>query len=248
MDNSVRRIGVLAPPANVALEREFPRYLPEGVVMSHNRLSRPGSAISGESLRAMADSVERAAHDLALAYPEVILYGCTSGSFLMGIGKEEEIARKITAHTGIPAFTTSTAVVEALRAVSARSVFMITPYPQDLNEHEIAFLKHYGFRVVGLDSFLCPVSKDIRAISSEQVAAMALAHRQEIASADALFISCTNLLTMDKIAELETALGRAVVSSNQASLWSALQRLGVHEVRHPAGQLFGFACQVETPR
>ena len=41
--------------------------------MNHNRLSRPGNAISRESLLAMAESVDRAAHDLAQAYPEVIV-------------------------------------------------------------------------------------------------------------------------------------------------------------------------------
>ena len=46
MDNKVRRIGVLAPPGNVAMERELPLFLPPGVVMNHKRLSRPGNAIS----------------------------------------------------------------------------------------------------------------------------------------------------------------------------------------------------------
>mgnify|MGYP000425995871 CR=1 FL=1 len=100
MDNNVRRIGVLAPPGNVAMERELPRYVPEGVIVNHNRMSRPGSGITRESLLAMIDSVDRAAHDLAQAYPEVILYGCTSGSFLAGPGREDELGTRITAGTG----------------------------------------------------------------------------------------------------------------------------------------------------
>ena len=79
MNNQLRRFGVLAPPGNIALERELPPLLPPGVTSNHNRLSRPGNGITSDSLLRMADSIERAAHDLAQAYPEIILYGCKIG-------------------------------------------------------------------------------------------------------------------------------------------------------------------------
>jgi len=246
MDNKVRRIGVLAPPGNVAMERELPLFLPPGVVMNHNRLSRPGNAISRESLLAMAESLDRAAHDLAQAHPEVIVYGCTSGSFLEGVGKEARLAERITRHTGIPAVTTSTAVVEALRAQGARRVFMLTPYPEAVNEHEVAFCRHYGFEVVALDSFRCPTSEDIRAISSDQVAERVLGNTGAIGGCDTIFISCTNLLTMDRIETIEARSGRPVVTSNQASLWAGLARMGVPMQGIRAGSLFQCAVSAEA--
>lgn len=238
MNNKVRRIGILAPPGNVAMEREVPMFLPPDVVMNHNRLSRPGSAISRESLLAMAESVDRAAYDLAQAYPEVIVYGCTSGSFLEGIGKEARLADRITQHTGIKAVTTSTAVVEALQVQGAKRIFLITPYPDDVNEHELTFCKHYGLDVVALDSFRCPTSEDIRAVSSEQTAALVLANKQAIAACDTIFISCTNLLAMDQIDAIEAKSGRPVVTSNQASLWAGLARMGVNMQGIRCGSLF----------
>jgi maleate isomerase len=246
MDNKVRRIGILAPPGNVAMERELPLFLPPGVVMNHNRLSRPGNAISRESLLAMAESVDRAAHDLAQAYPEVIVYGCTSGSFLEGIGKEARLAERITQRTGIPAVTTSTAVVEALRAQGARRIFMVTPYPDAVNEHELAFCRHYGLDVVALDSFRCPTSEDIRAVSSEQVAELVLGNREAIAACDTIFISCTNLLSMDQIETIEARSGKPVVTSNQASLWAGLARMGVPMQGIRAGSLFQRAATAKA--
>jgi maleate isomerase len=238
MNNELRRFGVLAPPGNIAMERELPPLLPPHVVMNHNRLSRPGSSISAESLRAMAESVDRAAHDLAQAHPEVILYGCTSGSFLAGIGRESEIAQRIADITGIAAVTTSTAVVAALRAVGARTLFMLTPYPDDINDHEVRFLAHYDFKVHGWDAFRCATSEKIRAVSSEEVAALALGNAAAIAECDALFISCTNLLTIDQIAGLEDKLRKPVVTSNQASLWAVLRHMDVDTRDLRAGQLF----------
>lgn len=237
MDHHVRRIGVLAPPANVAVEREWPRYLPPDVVMNHNRLSRASAQVAKDDLLAMNASVERAARDLAFAKPEVIAYACTSGSFLEGTGAEGTVARQIEAVTGIAAFTTSEAVVAALKALRAQSVFMITPYPDAVNAEEVAFLTHYGFEVAGVDAFGCATSAEIRALTSDQVAGLALRHRAQIAQCDALFVSCTNLLTMNEIEGLEVGLGVPVVSSNQATLWMALGQLGVHAPAGP-GRLF----------
>ncbi len=237
MDHHVRRIGVLAPPANVAVEREWPRYLPEGVVMNHNRLSRASTAVARDDLLAMNASVERAARDLAFARPEVIAYACTSGSFLGGPGAEGAVAADITALTGIPALTTSQAVIAALNALKARRVFMITPYPDAVNDDEVGFLVHHGFEVVGVDSFRCAQSADIRALTSGQVADLARARRADIAGADALFLSCTNLLTMCEIEGLERELGVPVISSNQATLWAALRTIGIAAPEAP-GRLF----------
>lgn len=223
MQPTIRRFGVLAPPGNVAMEQELPRRVPAGVCMHHNRLSRPGAAISADSLLAMAESIERAAYDLSQAYPEVILYGCTSGSFLAGIGREAEVADRIEQLVSIPSITTSTAVVEALRAVGARKVFMLTPYPWEITRHEEHFLAHYGIETVRADAFDCPTSEAIRALSADDVADRVLGHRDAIEAADAVFISCTNLLTMDRLQDIEAAVGKPVASSNQASLWAVLK-------------------------
>lgn len=241
MDNRVRRIGVLAPAGNVALERELPRYLPEGVVTNHHRLVRPGAALTKESLLAMGEQAPTAAENLAVVEPEVILYGCTSGSFLDGFGNEAKISGRITAQTGIPAFSTSTAVLEALHALDARRLFMVTPYPDDVNEHEVAFLRHHGFDLAGYDSFRCATGPEIRAIASEDVAALVLRNRTAIAGCDAVFVSCTNLLVLDQIERLEGELGLPVVTSNQASLWAALRRLKIATDSVACGRLFRIA-------
>ncbi len=247
MNNQLRRFGVLAPPGNVALERELPPLLPPGVAMNHNRLSRPGAGVKKiDSLLRMADSIERAARDIALVCPEIILYACTSGSFLIGVGREDEIAQRIVDITGIPAVTTSTAVISALRAVKARRVFMVTPYPDDINVREIEFLKHYEIKVDGWDSFRCESSEGNRAISSEQVAELIRKHADEAATCDAVFISCTNLLSIDQIVGLENELGKPVISSNQASLWAVLQYMNVDASRIQAGRLFSHRRKTEV--
>ena len=246
MDNNQRRIGVLLPPGNVSVEREFSRFAPEGVAFNYNRLSRPVSVSTKSSMLSMVESLERTARDLAQTNPELMLFACTSGSFLEGRGKEDQLARRINDYTGVPAITTSMAVVDALSALGLKRVYMITPYPDEINDEEVEFLGHYGVEVVGYDSFRCDVTDLTAAVPSSAVTELTLRHRAEIATCDGLFISCTQLLTMDQIDSLESTLGCSVVTSNQATLWAALRFLGVPTSELRAGRLYRTAATTKV--
>ena len=240
MDNNVIRIGLVVPPGNVAMERELPQYLPEGVAMNVNRLSRPTPAVTKESLLAMVASLDQAVRDLSFCYPKpsAFIYGCTSGSFVSGPGREAELADRITELTGVPAVTTSTAILMGLKAVGGRKLFMLTPYVEDVTRHEVALLEHHGFTLGGVDSFNCADTRDIAKISTQQVADRVMEHAAAIAQCDSVFISCTQLLTMDKIDELEAALGKPVITSNQCSLWAGLKLTDAAPARNAPGVLF----------
>lgn len=240
MDNNVTRIGLVVPPGNVAMERELNHYLASNVVMNTNRLSRPTPAVTKESLLAMIDSVDQAVTDLSFCFPkpEIIIYGCTSGSFVSGPGREAEIAERITKRVGIRSVTTSSAILMGLEAVGAKRVFLLTPYIEDVTAHEVALLEHYDYVLGGVDSFDYEDTRDIAKISTAEVHERMLRHKEAVAKCDAVLISCTQLLTMDRIDAMEKALGKPVVTSNQASLWAALKLIGAPAHRDAPGKLF----------
>ncbi|MDO7707412.1 MAG: Asp/Glu racemase, partial [Loktanella sp.] len=66
-------------------------------------------------------------------------------------------------------------------------------------------------------------------------AALTLAQKGGI---DALFLSCTNLRTLDVIAKLETETGLPVLSSNQVLAWDLARRAEVTLPDNDFGQLF----------
>jgi maleate cis-trans isomerase len=65
-----------------------------------------------------------------------------------------------------------------------------------------------------------------------------LSRKANTDDADAMFISCTGLHVMGIIEILERDLGKPVVTSNQATLWAALKKLGIHERIEGLGKLF----------
>lgn len=236
--SDIRRLGFLIPELNVACEREFVRYAPDGASFHFSRLPRDGSALTQASLIAMMEQAASQARLLAGFKPEVIMCACTSGSFLGAGDPVDGLADAVREETGVPSYTTSRAVLDALAAFDAQRVFLVTPYPDDINEEEVRFLEGAGLAVTGLASFRCDMSEEIRALSSQDVEALILGVRDEIAGSDAVFVSCTNLIAMDRLEALEAALDMPVISSNSATLWRALGAAELPTDHVSAGRLF----------
>lgn len=223
---STYRIGVLIPPANFSCEAEYPYATPRRFSFHFNRLQRPEAAISAESLLAMKDSALSCAEGLGLAGVDVLAYACTSGSFLAGTGSHREISDQLTAAQRVPAITTSTAVLEALRHLGARRPYVVTPYPEPVTKQTLAYLSAGGFEVPEWHSFDCRDSRGIAAVREADVVEVLVAAARRHGphgSIDALLVSCTNLRTLGALAELEDRCGLPVVSSNSATIWAAVR-------------------------
>ena len=62
--------------------------------------------------------------------------------------------------------------------------------------------------------------------------------RATAAGADALFISCTALRASEAVERIEQAIGRPVVTSNQAVVWHALHLMQLAAPTQAPGRLF----------
>ncbi len=217
------RIGLLVPSSNTTMEPDFYRMAPEEVSVhtARMRLDR----VTPEGLIQMAEDAESAAALLSTADVDVIVYGCTTGSLVGGVEWEESLVRSIHENTGVRAVSTSGAVVEALRALSARRVGVATPYTDVLNRLETEFLEDHGFQVAAIEGLVnnLEIGRVERGVIEGLVEAVA-------GEADTIFVSCTNLPALNLIDGLERRHGRPVVTSNQSSLWAALRDSGVKEI------------------
>ena len=220
------RIGLLVPSSNTTMESEFYRMAPDGVSV-HTARMRLVDAVA-EALIEMAEDAGRAASLLATAEADVIVYGCTTGSLVGGVEWEERLAQRIESETGVKTITTIRAVIDALKALEVGRVAVATPYTDDLNLLEREFLESQGFTVTAIRGLGIVRNLDIGRTDGAVVESLV---REVAGGADAVFISCTNLPTIDLIEPLEAELGRPVVTSNQASMWGALRACGLDGVK-----------------
>jgi len=219
------RIGLLVPSVNVVMEPELNLMAPEGVSIHSSRLVISGPS-SCESYAIMSAQAGEAASRLRLIDPTVMLFGCTSCSF---IENEKEIRKKIEDETGVPVITTSGAVIRALKHLNVHSVAVATPYVNFVNEEEKNWLEAEGFTVADLQGLELGKDEYDRKLIGRQPAEIAygLGSRVARSDPDCVFISCTNFATAPIIDALEADLGIPVITSNQASLWAALRTAGL---------------------
>ena len=216
------RIGLLVPSVNTVVEPEGCALLPEGFAVYATRMRNSRS--DADDMAQMCAHVDRGVDELLSANVDVIAFACTAGSFFEGTDGEETLRERLRGGSRIEAVTTAGAVAGALHALGAQRVSMVTPYIPELNDLEVKFLEGWGFDVVSQAGMGILTAFDIGVVPLAETYRFAREH--VAAGADALFISCTNLRTMDVIQALEEDLGIPVVTSNQATYWQCLRALG----------------------
>lgn len=227
------KIGLIIPVPGAAPEREFNKYAPEGVSILTQRILF--EKVDHDGLAALGDRVVEAAKLVSTGKPDLLVFGCTTGSLIKGVGYDQELIRRMEDATGIPAVTTSTAVLAALRALGAKRVVVSTPYSDEVNETEKKFLENNGFEVLCIKGL--GYTDPIRMPRTTFDQMYHLTGEVLDSRADVIFVSCTGLGIVDGVSMLERDFQLPVITSNQTSLWYALRSLSIHDPL-PLGRLF----------
>ncbi len=240
------RIGLITLASDTSVLPEYTLVMPDDVAVYAAPIVLPRGEVTAAALSEMlaGDQLERAAALLVWADVDVIVFACTSGSLVHGVGWDREVAGRIERASGRPATTTTTTVLAALRAVGATSLAVVTPYLEELNAIERRFLEASGFAVAGIDGLGCATDAEIGRL--EPADAVSLVERVDTPEADAVFISCTNFHCLPAIASLERQLGKPVVTSNLAGAWAALRQIGIADAIPGYGQLLQLPTLTEA--
>ncbi|GIW05375.1 MAG: maleate cis-trans isomerase [Dehalococcoidia bacterium] len=216
-----KRVGLLVPSTNSAAEPELARHLPDEVTVhtARMRMTPEGGPA------AMLDTyLPEAVTDLATLGPDVILFACTTAGAMRGSAYEASLLREIEQRTGAKAVSVMAESVAALRRAGARRVGLLTPYPEEGTRAVADALRAAGFEV--------PVAKGLQIegvrtpeLTPDDLIAFG---REALASAevDTVFISCTDLFTLDAIDQFEAAFGKPVITSMSAGLAAVERELG----------------------
>lgn len=228
------RIGLIIPSSNRLTEPQFQKYAPPdiGVHVTRLRMTRQWH----KPLKELKEDIGEAAAALADTKPGVIVFHCTASSMEDGLAGEAAVLDVIRGASGCAAITTGQAITEVLRDLGVKKVVLISPYVEETNQHEVRYLREAGFEVLhdfglglsGGDEFINITPQRWREIVLENA-------RSE---ADGYLLSCTNTTMIEVIDDLERRLGKPVVTSNQATLWACLAKLGALKPIPGLGRLF----------
>jgi maleate cis-trans isomerase len=142
-------IGVLTPQANTTVEPEFWIMLPPGVAMINARMVSPKDQLEAR-LADYLENLDAAIAQFANAPLGAIAIATTGTSYIAGAAREQELVDRITRQTGIPFISTGQAVVRALRTLGARTIGLVSPYPESLTQMSAAYWADQGFAIGGI--------------------------------------------------------------------------------------------------
>ena len=237
------RVGLVVPSSNVTVETELPAILgrhPSATVSFHSSRMRM-TTVSPEQLAAMNAQRERCVLELGDADPDVILYACLVALMSVGPGEHQRVESLVAeqlAAGGARARVRSSAgaLVEALRALPARRIALVTPYLRPLAEKVVHYLTAEGFEVADWRALGVADNRAVGCIPGERV--MAAAESLDLAGVDALVISaCVQMPSLSLVEPAEQRFGLPVVSAATAGAFSILRAAGLPLAVNGAGAL-----------
>lgn len=225
------RLGMLTPSSNTVLEPATAALLAATprITAHFQRLRVLSITLEGGSTGQFdAAPMVAAAEMLADAKVHAICWNGTSGAWL-GLEADRGICAAITAATGIPATTATLALHDALRALCARRVGLVTPYLSGVQAAILANLRAAGFEPAGERHLEDPGNFSFAGHEAALVTRLV----QEVAAegCDAIAIHCTNFQGLDAAAAVTQV---PVLDSVAVALWGALRTAGADPAEVPA--------------
>lgn len=231
------RIGVLSPITNFITISEWNSVLPDGVTVHEALMGL--TETTPESLVEMRKQAVAEAIKLSYGLMDIILFGCTSGSFIGGPAYDQDIINELETAVGIPSTTTSTCVLTSFADLGVKKIALIGPYIKEVFDAEVRFFENHGIETAHLKALEYRYVRDISLLREKPYVFYRLAKEAYNAAKDidAIFITCMASPAIKIIDILEHETGKYVLSSNSASLYGVLKKLGIKGAIESYGKL-----------
>ena len=223
------KIGVIVPPTNTVNEVEWNLMAPDGVSIHSTRMPLHADTTSDTGKKALYNDIEQATLYLAPARLSAIAYGCTAGSMVLPLTKLTNFMENL---AEAPCVTTAASIVMALRALKISKVALATPYHDELNQHEVDFLRKVGIAVKheqGLGIGANGPQEYIKIAQTPEKRIFEHILSTDCDKAGGMVVSCTDFPVLGMIPELEKRMGKPVITSNQATFWAVLRAAGIKD-------------------
>lgn len=217
-------VAVATPSANPAVEPELHYLLPGDVALYTTRFPvMPGTTLM-ERNAAYLTYYAKAHEEFGALGPKALLLALTGPSYRLLDGRDEAMCAEISAAAKIPVATSSVAIHEALRALSAGRISLVSPYPAQLTDMAVAYWENAGIKVVEV----VKVTEEFRAYELRSQEVFEALSKVKV-PADATVMSGTGMISIPAITRMREGSSRPVLSSNLCGGWWLTAKAG-----HPA--------------
>jgi maleate cis-trans isomerase len=227
-----RHFGVLIPSTNTTVEVEYTRLLPPTLQFHVARLGKGGDTPFSPSLNA---DIEYQSKMLGAAKVEAVCLIQTSAS-LFEDDYDAGAKRRMTEGAGVPSLTSAEAIGQAVRALGANRIALVSPYSEEVIGRAGRYYEdRYGLEIVATEAFGATDAYAIGGLTADNATdAFARIDRPEI---EVLVVPGGNFPTMQHVAGWEKQFGKPVITTNQAGVWGVLNVMDIRDPLPGLGRL-----------
>jgi len=207
-------VGVLPPQANTTVEAELGVLLEPGMAMIVSRLTC-FEQDSRARLLGYFRNADAALRAFDTARPQVALFACTGSTYLVGL--EEEDRRFATQPVRI--VSAARAVLQALEALNAKRLALVSPYPAWLTDACVAFWQAQGRSIAAVRTPEGDRSDTRRIYDLGSTHALKEIAALADARVDCILVTGTGMPSLGAIAKARTNV--PMLSSNLCLAWAA---------------------------
>lgn len=217
-------VGMLTPQANTTVEPECNILLPARLGLLNARLTSAKPAME-ERLIDYFDTLTASVSQFADAPLRAVGVACTGSSYLAGRDREDTIFQELSQRLGIHVTSSALAVVDALHALGAQRIGLVSPYPDSLLQHSIAYWRSRGFAVEAVAKVVATAADRVRSGSAHPIYALGSESVMEALatlrghSIDAVVMLGTGMPTLKTIVQMPSLDGAPVISCTLALAW-----------------------------
>ena len=221
-------IGVLTPQANTTVEPEFNILMPPGVGVVNARLVSAKPEMEDRLLEYF-DTLDACVAQFGNASLRALGVACTGSSYLVGRDEEQRIFSELSRRRGVLATNSALATVDALQALGARRIGLVSPYPDGLLQKSIAYWESHGLEVAAVAKVVATAADhersgnahSIYALGSDSVSAAMAGLRGK--PLDAIVMLGTGMPSLASIVRTPSLDAAPVLSCTLALAWRCVR-------------------------